>query len=254
MKIRFPRDILAALSAANLVLLVLLWVCETVVAERNWLTTLLTYAPQQPFALGAIVLGVWSVWRKNRPAILLNALAAIFLVFVVLGFNVPLGAGGWSGPTIRILTYNIDGSRRGGARVAEVVKAARPDIICLEEAAPILPWSDAIKEIHRILPQYQFAGCWDVAIFSRYPIMKNQWHLVQPEAGRNVQQVMVNLNGRPLTVFTYHMGTPVYGQSSAHGRSQLPNLSGGIRRGPICSDAPGPRLRRGNARPRGDRR
>ena len=65
---RFSRDILTALSAANLAALIILWVCETVVGEGNWLTTLLIYTPQHPFALGAIVLGcgLLQIRRMNK--------------------------------------------------------------------------------------------------------------------------------------------------------------------------------------------
>lgn len=133
------------LSAVNLGLLITLYIIESRTAERQWLGTLITYAPQHFYCLPSLVLLVWAGFRRNGRAMAINLAALVFFGTALLGFCVPWRAGldGLGGPHaqpkhIRVMTYNIHHSQNGGILVAAEIRKAKPDVVFLQEANALL--------------------------------------------------------------------------------------------------------------------
>jgi endonuclease/exonuclease/phosphatase family metal-dependent hydrolase len=136
---------------------------------------------------------------------------------------------GWAGcaqqpSTIRVLTYNI---RHGEGmdkqvdleRIAEVIKAAKPDLVSLQEVDRGVPRTASVDEAEvlgglcRMHPVFEKnadmqGGDYGNAILSRYPIESHRnYHL--PRIGNNEQrgllEVHVRVGGKPLTFYATHL-------------------------------------------------
>lgn len=203
---RRQRMALYMASGASAVLLVAVYLLELIVAERNWLTTLVTYAPQHIFAIPLVALLVWALVVRDWRAVAVNAAVGTAFVFTLLGFNVPLDrASASGGRTVRLMTYNIHHSEAGGPLVAEVVARVEPDIICLQEANALLKWSDGAREIERLYPKWDRMLYGELAIFSRYPMVSRRLHQLDPVTGRQIIDVTLDVHGRRLSVFNIHL-------------------------------------------------
>ena len=167
------RSLLTLISGAYPVTMVALWLAETLVAERHWLTTLATYAPQQIYGLPLPFLVLASLIRRNRRALALNLAALLILVFGLMGFILPLRLPSRSqGTSLRVMTYNIHHGAAGIAAVARVIRDHRPDIVCLQEANACEPWEDPMPELVRLLPGWRATSHpRELAVLSQYPIV-----------------------------------------------------------------------------------
>lgn len=215
-KRRRRARILTALSIANAAALALIYVAEVVVAERHWLTTLITYMPQQPFAIPGILLIMISLVSRNRRAIIINGATGVFFFLTLFGWNVPLnsiaGADALGERTVRLMTHNVHHSEEGGVKVADLVSREEPDVLCIQEANPTLKWSDSVNEIQRVFPKWHVFRTGGLAVVSRFPMKAQRLHQLDPRTGRLIQQVSFDINGRRLTVINVHLPTA----ASAH--------------------------------------
>lgn len=59
---------------------------------------------------------------------------------------------------LRVLTYNVHGLRSGTAAVARVISAARPDVVCVQEAPVGLRWRSRAAELARRAGLYVVTG------------------------------------------------------------------------------------------------
>jgi vancomycin resistance protein VanJ len=214
--------LLVALTALNIVFVLALYVAETYIAERNWLTTLVTYAPQQFFVIPSLILLAWSLVGRNRMTIAANVAGALFVAFTLLGFNVPVGGGGCSGPRVRIMTYNVHHGAFGAAAIARAVRTLRPDIACLQEANPFPNKPDPLVELRRLLPEWHFAADGQLVLFSRYPISHSEAHPAPVDYWRVIFQATVATPGRRLTIVNLHMSTAAHAESIMDHRGSLP--------------------------------
>ncbi|MCX6377716.1 MAG: hypothetical protein NTU88_17085, partial [Armatimonadetes bacterium] len=168
------------LSAVNLGLLIALSIIESRTAERHWLGTLITYAPQHFYCLPSLVLLVWAGFRKNGRAVAINLAALVFFGTALLGFCAPwkatlheLGGPRAQRKHIRVMTYNIHHSQNGGILVADEIRKAKPDIVFLQEANALLDRSSAVSELLHSDPNWRLIDYGELAILSRYPIREH---------------------------------------------------------------------------------
>src|SRR5262245_40920865 len=149
------RDWLLRLSALNLAGLFVLWGLERGLGERYWLTALLVYVPQAPFALPALLLALVALARRRWRALALNlgALAAAAFLLLHLALPAPfsaasllltsrrlagtrrlagfLGLAPPAGIPLRVLTFNVEHGKAGAPAIERAIRAARPDLFCL---------------------------------------------------------------------------------------------------------------------------
>lgn len=124
---------------------------------------------------------------------------------------------------MRVMTYNIRGGlgmdgERSTERIADVITAQAPDILCLQEVHQRLPQSRFVDQPSRFehllgLPVVFQAnlrlgpGGYGLALISRYPVQTVQNHLLpSSREQRGVLQVVLRTPGGPLTVFNTHWG------------------------------------------------
>ena len=203
---RFSRA-LYVLTLINLALLLLLYICQTFIAERHWLTTSLTYVPQFPFGVPALILLVWSIVRRQRASLLTNAFALTFFAFALLGLNIP-----WrnitrpTGTPLRVMTYNIHHASTSVNQVAEIIKQAEPDVVCLQEANSHSLWPrDPLPSVMEHFRGWHVARSGDVATLSRYPIVSQRSVRLSPGTDRVVLATVIKCNGREVNVLNTHL-------------------------------------------------
>lgn len=217
------RWLLGALTALNIAFVIALYVAETYIAERHWLATLVTYAPQQFFVIPSLLLLACSVLARSRRMIAANTAAALFVAFTLLGFNIPFGrlAGG-SGPRIRVMTYNIHHGEYGAALIARNVRMLRPDIVCLQETIPEGKRANPVAVLRRLMPEWHFVECGQLAVISRYPIAEYEIRPAPVDYWRVILQATVMSEGRRFTVVNLHMSTAAHAESLMDHRGSLP--------------------------------
>jgi vancomycin resistance protein VanJ len=202
------RDWLLRASLLGGAILVTVYLLETRVAERSWLTAFLTYAPQQPFLVPAVAMLGVAAARRRAKAFVVNVLALAFALFALLGFRVPRLGRDEASPSIHVMTWNIEHGIAGAASIAAVLQARRPEVICLQEASPPLSGPDPAPSIRRALPGYFIAQHGELLTASRFPILRATVHPMPiPGSRRAALETVVEAGGRPVTVWNLHFAT-----------------------------------------------
>ncbi len=126
---------------------------------------------------------------------------------------------------MRVMTYNIRGGlgtdgRRDIRRIAGVVRAWEPDVVCFQEVHQRLPWSgfaDQPRRLRSLLGRafvfqanvrYLFGvGGYGLGIATAYPVLRVvRCHLPSHGERRGVLQVEMGTPAGPLTVLCTHWG------------------------------------------------
>ncbi len=220
---RAPRRWTAA-AALYLFALLGLIAAFRMVGERWWVTTIGLYFPRAAFLvpLPFLALGLCLSFRKSTPSprpLLVFLAASLLPSLALLGFVPP-----WpvphtpDGPTLRVLSYNINSTRGGSERVlAEIAKYA-PDIVLLQE----IGWPDSLASM--LAAKYPAVRSADQFIIaSKFPITPGMDshmfpHLGQKKSMRWMQQVVDTPLGR-ISIYNVHPVSP---------RDGLVAIEGGI--------------------------
>jgi len=204
------QDWLNIISIINLAALLLLIFCETVVAEHTWFTTLLTYMPQHPFILPALLLLIIALIKRRWRLALVNGLAAACSLFVLLGFSIPKPTLFARGHPVRVMTLNLHHLSVGTDAAMALIEREQPDVLCLQEVNQ--SHTDPVARIARRLPDWQVTRTHEVAIFSRFPIRERHVHPV-PNTGRAMLETVLDIHGKQFAVLNIHMSTASTPQS-----------------------------------------
>lgn len=201
---------------ANLCFVLVLWLAETYVAERHWLTTLITYAPQHWAGMPAVVLLAWSLARRQWMPFVMNVLALVVFAVGLLGLCTPsvvaLDYSGY-GPPVRVMTWNIHHAAGGTGRIMAQVRKAHPRIVCFQEANDGYWKSDVLPDLRKAFKVWYRAEFREVVTFSRYPILAVRIHRLMPETGRVVLESVLDVDGQRLTVYNTHLNVAIGGRS-----------------------------------------
>jgi vancomycin resistance protein VanJ len=160
------RRVLAALAIAYTAALVLVMVLFRLVGESWWVTTAGLYLPRAGFALPLPLLALGLAVFGPRRLLWLMPLPAVLVLYPLMGLRLrPVATAHAAGPTLRIVSYNI----QGGIDAKGVAAAARreqPDLLLLQE------WDDRASEpLFTALPGYRHYVAGQFAIYSRYPVI-----------------------------------------------------------------------------------
>jgi endonuclease/exonuclease/phosphatase (EEP) superfamily protein YafD len=165
---RRARRTLAVGCWLYLVLALGLWATLHVAGDRWWPATLLLFGPRWVALLPLAVLAPTALFlrRKSLRPLLV---AAVIVVFPIMGFRLPWRAAlatGPGSPGLRVLTLNAHRNKLDPARLAAVIADTRPDVVAVQE------WSS------RHEPAFADSGPWHVlrdgelCLLSRHPIRK----------------------------------------------------------------------------------
>jgi vancomycin resistance protein VanJ len=115
--------------AAVLAVWLLLWLC----GDRWWFATVLLFGPRWPYAAPWLLFAPLAALVRRRLLWPLTA-AAVVLLGPVMGLCLPWARlAAHDGPTVRVLTCNVDGTNVDIRRLMALVAAVQPDMVALQE-------------------------------------------------------------------------------------------------------------------------
>lgn len=222
--------LLAILTAANLLFLVLLYAAQTLVAERCWFAALITYVPQHVFGIPAVGLLIASAASRRWRCASINAAALLLFLAAMMGFNIPTRArSAADGPVLRVMTVNIHHASRQLPRIAAEIKASRADIVCLQEANSEGGGPDPGRALERLLPGWDCVYSGELAVFSRFRILDREVYW-RPGFLRPFLRARISARGMKLNVAVAHLATALGGQSLSRHQGSLPDYIDGAAR------------------------
>lgn len=205
--------------------LIILLLCEFVIAEHNRFTAVVTYVPQQAFIIPFVIAFLYSVFFKQIRLSIINVITLLIFIFVFLGLNLHLPSRHQA--DFKVMTINIAQSAYDITPIANLVVKEKPDILLLQEANPLQSRSDAMRNIVTA-SDYDgvklYASCIaDVAILSVNPLTNIRSYPLLAGSGRRVLVAETVVAGRKISIACIHFATDV---SDNHSRMSSAHLSG----------------------------
>jgi endonuclease/exonuclease/phosphatase (EEP) superfamily protein YafD len=114
-----------------------------------------------------------------------------------------------TGPALRVMTFNVLNETRDYAALAEVVRAAAPDIVGLQEVTPA--HAAAFGALLADYPYQYFphgTDIYDVGLLSKYPLEAAEDFALPPLD--LALRAVVNVNGRRVRVYVIHLSSDNY--------------------------------------------
>ncbi len=143
------------------------WIALRFVGESWWPTTIALYLPHALGLAPALPLLVLLALVGPRRFAPVPAVAALIVLFPIMGLVVFGGAATPSGtPRMRVLSYNIDSGRRSIDDLAAQISEANPDLVLLQEGDP-----DTGDRVTAGLVGFTRAGNGQFYVASRWPIV-----------------------------------------------------------------------------------
>jgi vancomycin resistance protein VanJ len=184
--------------------------------ESCYPTALLAYAPPLPLALAAAA-GVLPGLRR-RPRIIAALQLALGARFVLdtSGFALRRPQPPEERAGMRVLTCNVYRSGVGVAPLATLVQTERPDVVCLQEAAPgPRDTRRGWRELDREFPAgWRLVRQGELVIATHLPVESAAWVPLSRRVpadwhhDRDALRVTVRVAGRLIHVVTTHLSVP----------------------------------------------
>lgn len=195
------------------------WALEAAGAERAWPGVPLTYAPQWPWAIPFPILLALALIRRDNRALACCLASAAVLTFPMNNLALPLHrAKATAG--LRLMTFNIDGGAMGVSLVTNAIRAANPDVLCLEECKAQFGNPDPLPDLRTAFPAYSFKRTGGIVVASRLPVTSIRVRDYNDDrVWRKALDVRINVRGRVIRVIAVHFIT---GRVNRH--SAMPDL------------------------------
>jgi vancomycin resistance protein VanJ len=198
-----------------------LWGATSWSAGDLWLPHLFLYGPRWMASLPVLLLAPLVAWLRLRWSVLPLGVAMISFV-EIWGFNVPWGNlapdDDVSGPSLRVLTCNV---QHGDLRVhdlADLIQQAQPDVVFLQECS--------LTDPHDVLGQgdWRVRSAGEFCVASRYPIQDFE-ELHRPDKTHRITAVRTRLSWsqKTIPIASVHLMTPRRGLEAMMG-----TRSGGV--------------------------
>jgi vancomycin resistance protein VanJ len=204
------RTLSLLIFGAGLGWLALILLARSGASQQRWPLELLdTFAPYAFAPL--LALGPLALLLRSRALFALGAVAlvAFGLQFGHLFLPRPAIAAG-SGPSLRVLTNNVLGTRNDARALAELVRVEQPDVIVLQELTEDFA-ADFRRRTGDAYPYRALDQLGDgndgSGTFSRLPILEARTFRVVPD-GNYFQRLRLDLGGASLTLFNAHPASP----------------------------------------------
>jgi endonuclease/exonuclease/phosphatase (EEP) superfamily protein YafD len=168
--------------------------------ERWTWSTLNLYLPQWPWAVPAAALLVFAV-RQHRRSAVLPLLALGWVVVVLMGLCWPRPRPGGAGTRVRVMTFNVGGSRDVAAVLREINRYD-PDLLFLQESTAVPGLHPAVAATRQLVG----FGC---AVASKTPLTDLEIRpLREAPEWRNYVRCKTVIGGRTVTLCGVHLDTP----------------------------------------------
>jgi endonuclease/exonuclease/phosphatase family metal-dependent hydrolase len=176
------------------------------VGESFWVTAVALYLPRLVFAAPLPALAIALYRLRLRRWLWTQLPAALLLVFPLLGFVLP-----WprtsGGPSMRVLSYNVDSGHGGVDRVVAEVDRFAPDVVLLQEVGHADVFESMLRERYptvRVSDQFILATRYSLSgLTSPEPILLEGEH----RSPRFVRYVLETPLG-PVVFYNVHPVSP----------------------------------------------
>jgi endonuclease/exonuclease/phosphatase (EEP) superfamily protein YafD len=164
-----------------------------------------------PYVAGlSVLVPVVAALLRRWPAAIVAALASAALVAVVVPRAVPDGGPLPTGPTLRVLTANLRVGGADPARIVDLVRTERVDLLAVQEYTPDAQRALGDAGLRALLPyrsSHPLPGVGGSALYSRFPLRDDGFRLNPYEFGQARATVSVPGAG-PLAVESVHATAP----------------------------------------------
>lgn len=135
-----------------------------------------------------------------------------------------------NGPRFKLLLFNVFYHNPRLDLVAPLVRKSNADVVVLLEVIPRI--RSQLGELETAYP-YRIE-CWqqprcDALILSRFPLSDNQSALPAARTSRSLASVVVNVEGRPLSLFAAHLTLPFPFNRYARQPEQAAEVAGAVK-------------------------
>lgn len=161
---------IAALSYPVVLVVVLLLFRR--VGERWWVTGMALYLPRIGWGLPLPFLVALILWARRPRLLWAQVLAFGVLWFGLMGFVVNWPSSTGAGPTIRILSYNVNSGAAGADAIDAEIARFSPDFVALEEVLYTQD-SPVVAALRRRYPIV--TGSTQFIVASRFPIVETTY-------------------------------------------------------------------------------
>jgi len=156
--------------------------------------------PMLFFAVGLFLLAVIFAATGLRLWVLLPLVEVAFCVMMLQPrFNsfkpVPEGI-----KTLTVMSYNVEQFHRGREKVMDVVRKISPDILLIQEFKGGSETAESFCD--KLFPDGSFALISRTAVFSKYPLKKNEG--IEIYEGRSIQKLVVEIGDKEVTLCNVH--------------------------------------------------
>lgn len=111
-----------------------------------------------------------------------------------------------TGDTLRLMTYNVMAYHGGMDEVAETIRSADPDVLCLVEGT--FRGRRPEELARRLGDDYTWVVTERLSIASRLPVRESL--AIEPRTGFLLQRAVIDLPSGPVTVYNLDMWTPIH--------------------------------------------
>ncbi|PQV64833.1 vancomycin resistance protein VanJ [Abditibacterium utsteinense] len=190
-----------------------LWALQNFVGERTGATALLLYLPQHFWALWPLGFLGFGLLKRRRDTLLAGALGLCFWAFLLVGFRYSLASGRKTSGEIRLMSYNIERGKHGIKAIEGVIRAQKPDIVCLQESQGA--WKKRAfapgAQIAARFPGWSNAQSGDVMTLSRFPIVSRRDYSLR--GTRRILETTLQTPRGQVRVLNVHVSTSFAGKS-----------------------------------------
>lgn len=205
--------------------LIILLLCEFVIAEHSRFTAFITYMPQQAFIIPFVIGLLYSIFLRKIKLAAINAITLLIFIFVILGLNLHIPIRHRA--DFKVMTINVAQSAYDTTGVTNLVIKEKPDILLIQEAESLDNRSNAVMNIITASDYNGVKLYWarvaDVAILSCKPLRNIRDYALLTDSGRCVQVAETEVDGRQISIACVHFATSV---SRDHSNVILKHLAG----------------------------
>jgi vancomycin resistance protein VanJ len=137
------------------------------VGERYWLTAWLLYVPRVVFAAPLLLITPALLLTGAKNLLWTQVVALLLTLGPLMGLVLPWPTRAAGGPTLELLSYNVNTAYAGADEVLRVVDQIEPDLVMFQES----PWDGPLHDGLRARFPY-FDSTTQFMLASRHPILE----------------------------------------------------------------------------------
>ena len=162
-----------------------------------------------PALVGAVVVMLLALLTARYATAVVGVAALLANLFVAWPFLQSPRPAAATGPTVKVLLFNIYYYNKRLAEAANTIRELNPDIVVLHEVVPrVRPELDAIADAFPYRVESWLERPADALILSRFPLQDVAAELPAPNHRRPLGVAKVTVGDRTLTLLAAHLSLP----------------------------------------------